>query len=93
MDGPQGFDSSRALWKDSGWREVKDLRKTLEKLRELTALVRSLGRSSGKGKLKRAPQQVRVQHWPARTRLPGRQKPYEFSVWRDSQQCLPQCAV
>ena len=58
MDGPNGFDSSRAVWKDAGWREIKDLRKALENMRELTTLVRSLGRSSGKGALKRAPQQV-----------------------------------
>lgn len=30
----------------------------LEQVKELTVLVRSLGRSSGKGALKRAPQQV-----------------------------------
>lgn len=59
MDGPTGFDSSRAVWKDAGWREIKDLRKALENMRELVTLVRSLGRSSGKGALKRAPQQVK----------------------------------
>ena len=58
MDGPQGFDSSRSIWRDAGWREVRELRKMLENLKELTALVRSLGRSSGKGALKRAPEQV-----------------------------------
>ena len=37
----------------------------LEKLKELTQLVNSLGRSSGKGPLKRALQQVRLvwQRW------------------------------
>lgn len=58
MDGPTGFDSSRAVWKDAGWREIKDLRNALENMRELVTLVRSLGRSSGKGALRRAPQQV-----------------------------------
>ena len=37
---------------------MRELRKMLENLKELTALVRSLGRSSGKGALKRAPEQV-----------------------------------
>lgn len=69
MDGPQGFDSSRAVWKDAGWREVKDLRKALERMRELTNLVRSLGRSSGKGALKRAPQQVSIGQCKHRCRL------------------------
>ena len=58
MDGPHGFDSSNALWKDAGWREVAELRKMLEKLKELTVLVRSLGRAGGTGPLKRAPEQV-----------------------------------
>ena len=60
MDGPQGFDKSKTLWKDAGWKEIRDLRKMLEKLKELTNLVNSLGRSSGKGPLKRAPQQVLI---------------------------------
>jgi hypothetical protein len=50
---------SQALWRDSGWQEVDDLRKKLEQLTELRELVRSLGRSGGKGPLRRAPEQVR----------------------------------
>lgn len=58
LDGPTGFDSSSALWHQTGWREVAALRKKLEDLRELRELVRSLGRGSGKGPLRRAPEQV-----------------------------------
>jgi uncharacterized protein with von Willebrand factor type A (vWA) domain len=58
MDGPEGFDSSKSVWHQSGWREVAALRKKLEELRELRELVRSLGRGGGKGPLKKAPQQL-----------------------------------
>lgn len=58
MEGPEGFDLSRAVWHQSGWREVEALRRRLEDLRELRDLVRSLGRGGGKGPLKRAPQQL-----------------------------------
>jgi hypothetical protein len=30
LEGNRGFDSSRALWKDAGWREIRDIRKMLE---------------------------------------------------------------
>lgn len=60
MEGPHGFDNSKSVWKDAGWREVRELRRMLEDLKELTTLVRSLGRSSGKGKLRRAPQEVNL---------------------------------
>jgi len=30
LDGKRGFDSSRALWKDAGWREIREIRKMLE---------------------------------------------------------------
>jgi len=58
MDGPEGFDNSKSVWHQSGWREVAALRKKLEELRELRELVRSLGRGGGKGPLKKAPQQL-----------------------------------
>lgn len=58
MEGNEGFDSSRALWKKVGWKEVKQLRQMLENLPELRILVRSLGRSGGKGPKRRAPQEV-----------------------------------
>ncbi|KAL4527328.1 hypothetical protein Ndes2526B_g08972 [Nannochloris sp. 'desiccata'] len=58
MDGPEGFDNSKSVWQQSGWREVAALRKKLEELRELRELVRSLGRGGGKGPLKKAPQQL-----------------------------------
>eukprot|EP00854_Cymbomonas_tetramitiformis_P005947 gene5947-7150_t len=54
MDGPAGFDVTNGVWNLSGWREVDELRKKLESLKELRELVRELGRGSGKGPLKRA---------------------------------------
>lgn len=54
----QGFDLSQGIWRDSGWRELEDLRKKLEALKELRELVRSLGRAGGKGPLRRAPEEV-----------------------------------
>ena len=65
LDGPSGFDSSSALWHQTGWREVAALRKKLEDLRELRELVRSLGRGSGKGPLRRAPEQIYSSNNPA----------------------------
>lgn len=59
MAGPDGYDLSRALWHDSGWAEVADLRRRLEDLTELRDLVRQLGRASGRGPKRRAPQEVR----------------------------------
>lgn len=53
-----GFDLSHALWKNDGWREMRDLRKKLENLKELRDLIRKLGRASGKGPKRRAPQEV-----------------------------------
>lgn len=59
VDGPRGFDTSHALWRDdAGWREVAGLSAKLEQLKELRDLIRSLGRSAGKGPLRRAPAQV-----------------------------------
>lgn len=64
MDGPEGFDSSSAVWHQTGWREVDALRKKLETLRELRELVRSLGRGGGKGPLKKAPEEVYAAGYP-----------------------------
>lgn len=58
MDGPEGFDNSKSVWHQSGWREVNYLRKRLEELRELRELVRSLGRGGGMGPLRKAPRQL-----------------------------------
>jgi uncharacterized protein with von Willebrand factor type A (vWA) domain len=58
MDGPEGFDLTSSLWKKSGWKEVDDLRKKLENLRELRDLVRELGRGGGKGPKRRAPEEL-----------------------------------
>ena len=58
LEGPSGFDSSSAVWHQTGWREVAALRRKLEDLRELRELVRQLGRGGGKGPLKKAPEQV-----------------------------------
>ena len=56
-DGPEGFDLTRGLWQQTGWKELDSLRKKLQELRELRDMVRSLGRGSGRGPLKRAPRQ------------------------------------
>ena len=59
--GSKGFDQQfQGLWRNSGWRAVAALRRKLEQLRELRDLVRSLGRSGGKGPKRRAPQRVSV---------------------------------
>lgn len=65
MDGPKGFDASHAMWRASGWREVRELRRRLQELKELRELVRSLGRSGGKGPIRRAPEQVAFPIRPA----------------------------
>jgi len=59
IDGPEGFDLSLSVWKNRGWKEVEDLRKMLEDLKELRELVRSLGRGGGRGPIRLAPQEVR----------------------------------
>ena len=42
--------TSQSLWKHSGWKEIKDLSRKLEKLPQLRTLVRDLGRGSrGRG--------------------------------------------
>jgi uncharacterized protein with von Willebrand factor type A (vWA) domain len=58
--GEGGFDLSKGVWTRAagGWRELDELRRKLEGLRELRDLVRSLGRAGGKGPLRRAPEQV-----------------------------------
>jgi len=55
---PSGFDNTSGLWQDAGWREVASLSKMLSTCRELRDLVRSLGRSAGRGPRRRAPAQV-----------------------------------
>jgi uncharacterized protein with von Willebrand factor type A (vWA) domain len=56
-EGPDGFDITKGLWQQTGWKELDSLRKKLEELRELRDLVRSLGRGAGRGPLRRAPRQ------------------------------------
>eukprot|EP00884_Botryococcus_braunii_P021264 jgi/Botrbrau1/7821/Bobra.9_2s0002.1 len=62
MEGSEGFDSSHAVWRKVGWKEVRQLRQMLENLPELRNLVRSLGRAGGKGPKRRAPQEVESSH-------------------------------
>ena len=64
----RGFDASSGLWQDAGWREVAALSKVLANCRELRDLVRSLGRSAGRGPRRRAPAQVAA---PPRRGNPG----------------------
>ena len=63
-DGPEGFDLTRGLWQQTGWKELDSLRKKLQDLRELRDMVRSLGRGSGRGPLRRAPRQRERQNFP-----------------------------
>ena len=53
-----GYDMSHAVWHNAGWQEMKDLRKKLENLKELRELIKKLGRASGKGPKRRAPQEA-----------------------------------
>lgn len=59
-----GFDLTQGVWQQGGWRELKQLARKLEDLKELRDLVRTLGRGSGMGPLKRAPAQVERQKAP-----------------------------
>jgi uncharacterized protein with von Willebrand factor type A (vWA) domain len=63
-EGPEGFDLSKGLWQVSGWEEMEKLRKKLQDLRELRDIVRSLGRGTGRGPLKRAPRQRERSRFP-----------------------------
>ena len=56
--GSDGFSHTSSFWKNSGWKELKDLSKRLEDLHELRELVRSLGRGSGRGPMKEAPAEI-----------------------------------
>jgi hypothetical protein len=60
LEGEEGFALSQGTWQRDGWRELDDLRKKLESLKELRELVRSLGRSGGKGPLRKAPEEVKA---------------------------------
>lgn len=53
--GGAGFDLTGNIWGRPGWAQMDELRKTLENLKELRDLVRSLGRGGGWGPLRRAP--------------------------------------
>lgn len=55
---PSGFGHQRGIWHDAGWAEVASLSKVLARCKELRDLVRSLGRSAGRGPRRRAPRQV-----------------------------------
>lgn len=63
-EGPEGFDLSKGLWQVTGWEEMEKLRKKLQDLKELRDIVRSLGRGSGRGPLKRAPRQRERNRFP-----------------------------
>jgi len=71
MAGPDGYDLSRTLWRDAGWAEVAELRRRLEDLAELRDLVRQLGRASGRGPKRRAPQEARPGPGPGPPQGPG----------------------
>ena len=64
-EGPDGFDITKGLWQQTGWKELDSLRKKLEELRELRDLVRSLGRGAGRGPLRRAPRSASAPACPS----------------------------
>eukprot|EP00878_Enallax_costatus_P047081 GHUV01057462.1.p1 GENE.GHUV01057462.1~~GHUV01057462.1.p1 ORF type:complete len:525 (+),score=160.82 GHUV01057462.1:163-1737(+) len=64
LEGEEGFALSQGVWQRDGWRELDDLRKKLENLKELRELVRGLGRSGGKGPLRKAPEEVEAPRNP-----------------------------
>ncbi|WIA19969.1 hypothetical protein OEZ85_005847 [Tetradesmus obliquus] len=71
LEGEEGFALSQGTWQRDGWRELDDLRKKLENLKELRELVRSLGRSGGKGPLRKAPEELEsTRHPPGVVRSP-----------------------
>ena len=55
LENSQGFDLNSGVWRNVGWKELARLRKKLDSMPEIKRLVRSLGRSGGKGPLRRAP--------------------------------------
>lgn len=64
LEGQEGFDLSKGTWRRSGWRELENLRRVLEKCPELRVLVRQLGRGGGKGPLRRAPEELEQKNAP-----------------------------
>ncbi|CAD7700910.1 unnamed protein product [Ostreobium quekettii] len=65
LDGSNGFSLNHSLWQRTGWHEFEQLRKKLERLRELREIVRSLGRSGGRGPIRKAPAQAEASSYPA----------------------------
>ncbi|GLI68508.1 hypothetical protein VaNZ11_012952 [Volvox africanus] len=64
LDGDEGFDLTRGVWRRTGWRELSTLREVLEKVPELRELVRQLGRGGGRGPLRRAPEELEARGYP-----------------------------
>ncbi|GIL90546.1 hypothetical protein Vretifemale_18190 [Volvox reticuliferus] len=64
LDGDEGFDLTRGVWRRTGWRELSTLREVLEKVPELRELVRQLGRGGGRGPLRRAAEELEARGYP-----------------------------
>ena len=79
-----GYDMSHAVWHNAGWQEMKDLRKKLENLKELRELIKKLGRASGKGPKRRAPQEVRHQQPISLLRSASFHRPSSFTSFRSN---------
>eukprot|EP00210_Caulerpa_lentillifera_P001838 g1767.t1 len=58
LDKHKGFGLEHAIWKRSGWRQIDELRRKLEDLKELRQLVRNLGRAGGRGPKRKAPVEI-----------------------------------
>ena len=54
IDEERGFGLEGGVWERRGWREIEKFRKVLEDLKELRDLVRTLGRSGGRGPKRKA---------------------------------------
>ncbi|EFJ49849.1 hypothetical protein VOLCADRAFT_120690 [Volvox carteri f. nagariensis] len=64
LEGDEGFDLTRGVWRRTGWSELSTLREVLEKVPELRELVRQLGRGGGRGPLRRAPEELEARGYP-----------------------------